>query len=178
MFGSFQIISFNVNIFKDKPLFQYHIFSKQKILFWNRKWIYCGILWPFQNIFVSFPFPKKHFSTGRPIQTENCSRFKREVFFPDQPFYQKNPVGMKPMVGMEWHGLFWWGFVWSPLKNGLRFQPPPPCWHMQPWGCDLLVECRAHGRVAVLSHMFSIYRNVTLRGFVPAARAEAREHIF
>lgn len=97
-----------------------------------------GILWPFQNIFFSFPLPKNRFSVRRFIQTENCSGFKRDVFFPDQALYQKTVVGIKPVVRLERHSLFWKGFVPDPVKNGLCFLCSPPCQHMQPWGCHLL----------------------------------------
>lgn len=70
-----------------------------------------GILWPFQNIFFSFPLPKTHFSMRRFIQMENCFSFNRDVFSSGQPFYQKTMVGIKPMVGLERHSLFWKGFV-------------------------------------------------------------------
>lgn len=88
--------------------------SKQEIFFWNRKWIYVqkswhGILWPFQNIFFSFPPPKKHFSIGRLIQMENCFRFNRDTFFPDQLFYQKTQWGWSRW--WEWNGTVCFGGV-------------------------------------------------------------------
>lgn len=59
----------------------------------------------------------------------------------------------------------------------LRFQSPPPHWHTQPWECDLLAKSQPHGLVMMLSHIFCTYCDVILRGFVPAAWAEARDYI-
>lgn len=104
MFGYFQIINFIVNIFEDKPLFQYYTFSKWEIFFWNRRWIYCSEITGIGHLdhFKTFSFPspsQKHFSTGTPMQMENWSRFKRDVFFPDRPFYQKTQWGWS-----QWNG--------------------------------------------------------------------------
>lgn len=81
--------------------------QKMNLLFRNHRH---GILWPFPNILFSFPFPQKHFSTGRLIQMKNSFRFKTDVFFWDQPFYKKKKQWGRSQW-WEWNGTVCFGGV-------------------------------------------------------------------
>lgn len=94
-----------------------------------------GILWPFQNIFFSFPFPKKHFSTGRTIQMEPPLKFVPGLteifFFQISAFSKKSQCGWSSWC--EWNGTVCFGGCLNKnLPKMVTRQSPLSCRNTQP----------------------------------------------
>lgn len=96
--------------------------QKMNLLFRNHRH---GILWPFQNIFFSFPLPENTFELG------DRSKWKIVLGSTEMCFFQTNPFIKKPQWRWnrwwEWNGMVCFGGVLYETLSKMGYASNPLC---------------------------------------------------